>query len=95
LIKKNRDIVNTKNFQNSIGYYLLFNFLVFLTSVFSILAVYGFQKNLKFFVLFYCMDPRFYQKILQSYGFFSKKIEIFQIQNFNKIPSFTISFLFF
>jgi len=30
------------------------------------------------------MDPIFYQKI-----------EIFEIQNFNKIPSFTISFLFF
>jgi len=29
------------------------------------------------------MDPRFYQKI-----------DIFEIQNFNKIPSFTISFLF-
>jgi len=38
---------------------------------------------------------RLYQKILQNYGFFSKKIEIFQIQNFNKIPSFTIYFLFF
>jgi len=30
------------------------------------------------------MDSRFYQKI-----------EIFEIQNLNKIPSFTISFLFF
>jgi len=30
------------------------------------------------------MDPRFYQKI-----------EIFEIQNFSKITSFTISFLFF
>jgi len=30
------------------------------------------------------MDPRFYQKI-----------EKFEIQNFNKIPLFTISFLFF
>jgi len=30
------------------------------------------------------MNPRFYQKI-----------EIFEIQNFNKILSFTISFLFF
>jgi len=46
-------------------------------------------------VLFCCLDPRFFQNILQNYGFFSKKIEIFQIQNFNKIPSFTISFLFF
>jgi len=27
--------------------------------------------------------------------FFSRKIKIYEIQNFNKIPSFTISFLFF
>jgi len=47
-------------------------------------------------MLFYCIDSRFYQKILQNYGsFFQKKIEIFEIQNFNKIPSFTISFLIF
>jgi len=41
------------------------------------------------------MDPRFYQKILKTMVFFFKKIEIFEIQNFNKFPSFTISFLFF
>jgi len=42
------------------------------------------------------MDSRFYQKILQHYSFFfQKKIEIFEIQNFNKTPSFTIWFLFF
>jgi len=40
-----------------------------------------FKKIVKF--LFYYMDPRFYQKI-----------EIFEIQNFNKIPSFTIHFNF-
>jgi len=28
-------------------------------------------------------------------GFFSKKTELFEIQNFNKIQSFTSSFLFF
>jgi len=66
-----------------------------LTSFFSILPVYGIQKYCKIFVLFYCMDPRFYQKIMQNYGFLFKEIEIFEIQNFNKIPSFTISFLFF
>jgi len=33
--------------------------------------------------MFYCIDPRFYEKI-----------EIFEIQNFNKIQSFTISFFF-
>jgi len=43
-----------------------------------------FQKNCKIFVLFYCMDQRFYQKL-----------EIFEIQNFNKIPPLTISFYFF
>jgi len=49
------------------------NFLVFLRSLFSILPVYGFQKNCKIFVLFYCIDPRFYQKILQNYVFLLKK----------------------
>jgi len=50
-----------------------FNSLVFLTSFFSILPIYGFQKKFKIFVLFYCMDPRCYQKLLQNYWFFSKK----------------------
>ena len=62
---------------------------------FYCLPVYGFQKNFKIFVLLYCIDSGFYEKILQNYSFFSKKIEIFEIQNFNKIPLFTISFLFF
>jgi len=64
---------------------LLFAFLIFsiFENSFSILPVYSFQKNCKIFVLFYCMDPRFYQKI-----------KIFEIQNFDKIPSFTILFYF-
>ena len=41
----------------------LFNFLVFWHLFFYILTVYGFQKNFKIFVLFYFMDPRFYQKL--------------------------------
>jgi len=49
-----------------------FNFLVYLTSFFSILPVYCFQKNCKIFVLFSCIDPTFYQKILQKYGFVLK-----------------------
>ena len=96
LIKKNRDIVNTKHFQNSIVYYLLFKFLVFLTYFFLFYLSMVFKKILQIFVLFYCMDPRFYQKILQNYGFFlKKKIQIFENQNFNKIPSVTIFFLIF
>jgi len=71
---KNTDTLNKKHFQNSIIYYLLIYFLVSLTSFFfSILPVYGFTKKIKSFVLFYCMNPRFYQKILQNYGFFVKK----------------------
>ena len=38
---------------------------MFLTSFFSILPIYGFQKNCKIFVLFYCMDPGFYKKKLR------------------------------
>jgi len=40
---------------------------------FSILRVYGFQKKFKIFVLFYCMDTKFYQKIQQNYGFVFQK----------------------
>jgi len=73
LIKKNRDIIITKHFQNSVVYYLFFNFLVFLTSFFLVYLSMVFKKFLKF-VLFYCMDPSFYQEILQNYVFFFKKI---------------------
>jgi len=38
----------------------------------------------------------FIKKYLENYGFvFKKKFEIFEIQNINDIPSFTISFLLF
>ena len=72
-IEKNRDIWNTKHFQNSIVDYLLFNFIVFLTSFFLFYLPIVVIKFLKF-CGFYCMDPRFYQRILQNYGFFFKKI---------------------
>ena len=73
-IKKNRDTLNTNIFRIPSFTICFFNFLVFLTSFFSILHVYGFQKkNCKIFVLFYCMDPRFYQKILENYKFFFQK----------------------
>jgi len=52
LIKKNRDIVNTKHFQNSIIYYLLFNFLVFLTSFFLVYLSMVVKKFLNFLCCF-------------------------------------------
>ena len=82
--KKNRDTLNTKHFQNSIVYYLLFYFFSIFDIFFFYFTCLWFSKKLEIFVLCYCMDPIFYQKI-----------EIFEIPNFNKIPSFTISFLIF
>jgi len=41
-----------------------------LASFFAILSVYGFQKKFKIFVLFYSMDPRFFQKIIEIFMFF-------------------------
>ena len=55
-------------FQNSAVYYLLF-FIIF-DIFFSFLPVYSYPKILKLFLLFSCMDQRFYQRILQNYGFF-------------------------
>ena len=72
----------------------VFFFLVFLISLFLFYKSLVFKKFLKF-LWFYCMESIFYQKILQNYGFFWKKIEIFEIQNFNKISSFPFDFLFF
>ena len=95
LIKKNRDILNTKHFQNSIIYYLLFNCLVFLTSFILVYLSMVFQKIHKIFVLFCCMDLSFIKKFYKTMVLFSKKIYIFEIQNFNKIRSFTIYFFIF
>jgi len=46
---ENRDIWNTKHFQNSVVYYLLFYFLVFLTSFFLFFIPIFVKKFLKFF----------------------------------------------
>jgi len=79
LIKKNRDIVNTKNFQNSIGYCLLFNFLVFLTSFFLFYLSLDFEKFLKFLCCFIVWIRDFIKKFCKTMVFFRKKIEIFEI----------------
>jgi len=72
-IKKNRDIWNTKHFHNFIVYYFLFEFLVFLTSFFLFYLSIVVKIFLKF-VLFYCMDQRFYERTLQNYSFLFQKI---------------------
>jgi len=92
--QKISDILNPKFHQNSIVYYFFFIFLAFLTSFFLFYLYIVVKKFLKF-VLFYCMDQRFYQRIMQNYDFFFKKFQIFEIKNFTKIPLFNNSFLFF
>jgi len=94
LIKKNRDIVTTKHFQNSIVYYLLFKFLVFLTSLLLLYLSMVFKKFFKF-LCYFIVWIRDFIKNSAKLLFFFKQIKIFKIQNFNKISSFTIYFLFF
>jgi len=92
-VKKNRDIWNTKHFQNSIVYYKLFGFLVFLTSFFLFYLYIVVKKFLKFLCCFIVWIRDFIKEFCKTMVFFSKKIEIFEIQNFKKIPSFTIFFI--
>ena len=72
-IKKIRDILNTKHFLSSIVYYLLFWFFSIFDIFFFYFTCLWFLKKFKIFVLLYCMDTRFYQKILQNYSFSFKK----------------------
>jgi len=74
LIKKNRDIVNTKIFQNSIGYYMLFNFVVFLTSFFLVYLFMVFKKFLKVLCCFIVWIRDFIKKIVKLWFFFQKKL---------------------
>ena len=72
-------------------------FLVFLTSFFFLFYLFMvFKKNLKFLCCSIGWIRDFIKKFCKTIVFFFKqKIEIFEIQNFNKIPSFSISFLLF
>jgi len=49
-------------------------FLVFLTYFFLFYLSVVVKKILKIFVFVSCMDSRFYQRILQNYGFLLQKI---------------------
>jgi len=72
-IKKNRDILNTKHFQNSIVYYLVFNFLVFLTSVFLFYLSMVFKNFLKFLCCFIIWILDFIKKLCKTMVFFFKR----------------------
>jgi len=93
-IEKNRDIWNTKHFQNSIVYYLLFYFF----SIFHIHFLFYLPVVIKKFLKFLCFllygSENLSKNSAKLWFFFSRKLDIFEIQNFTKIPLFSISFLF-
>jgi len=95
LIKKNRDIVNTKNFQNSIGYCLLFNFLVFLTSFFLFYLSLVFEKFLKFLCCFVVWIQDFIKKFYKTMVFFRKKLRYFKSRISTKFHRLLFIFYFF
>jgi len=70
LFKKNKDIVNTQHFQN---YYLLFNFVVFLTSFFLVYLSVVFEKFLKFLCCFIVWIRDFTKDLWKIKEHFSKK----------------------
>ena len=53
------------------------------------------SKNSIHFCVLYCMDYRFYHRILEISWIFIKKIDILKIQNIFRIRSFTICFFNF
>jgi len=89
--KKNRDIVNTKHFQNSIVYYLLFNFVVFLTSFFLVYLSMVFEKFLKFLCCFIVWIRDFTKDFWKIMEHFSKKYRHFKSKI---IPKFRYLLLF-
>ena len=93
-IKKNRDIWNTKHFHNSIVYYFLFDFFVFLTSYFLFYLSIVVKKFLKFCISFLYGLEILSKNFSKLWFFLFKKFEIFEIQNFSKIPSFTFFFIY-
>jgi len=95
LIKKNRDIVNTKHFHNSIVHYLLFNFLVFLTSFFLVYPSMVFKKFLKFLCCFIVWIRDFIKNFSKTMVFFFKKNWDIWNPKFQQNSIFTLCFLFF
>ena len=75
--------------------FVFFIFLVFFISFFLFYKSLVFKKFLKF-LWFYCMDPIFYQKILQNYGFFfQKKLTYLKSRISTKFHHLLFLFLFF
>ena len=95
LIKKNRDIVNTKHFQNSIVYYLLFNFVVFLTSFFLVYLSIVSKKFLNFLYCFIVCIRDFIKKFCKTVIFFFKKKCSFTKIDICEIFFFQISAIYY
>jgi len=76
-MKKNRDTLNTNIFRIPSFTICIFNFLVFLTSFFSILHVYGFQKIVKCLCCFIAWIRDFIKKLRYVKYKMSTKFHLF------------------
>jgi len=67
IFQNNIDIRNPKFFINSIIHYLFFFYsFIILVMFFSFFTYPNLSKNLYIFVVLYCTDYRFYQRILEN-----------------------------
>jgi len=93
----NIDIWNSKFFKNYIVYYLFsFYFFSILVIFFSISPIQTCQKILNIFLVLYCMDYRFYQRILgNSWTFTEKNRDTLNTKQFQNFIVYYLLFLFF
>ena len=97
VFQKNINIWNPKFFINSIVYYLFFLFFYHFGNVFlPISCIQTCQKILNIFVVVYCTDYRFYQRILEnSWSFIKKKKRYFKCKTFSEFHRLLFAFLIF
>jgi len=96
IFQKNIDIWNPKFFINSIVYYLFFLFFYHFGNVFfPISRIQTCQKILNIFVMVYCTDYRFYQRILENSWIFIKKKRYFKCKTFSEFHRLLFAFLIF
>jgi len=96
VFQKNIDIWNPKFFINFIVYYLFvysFSILVIFFFLFQLSKLV--KKILNIFVVLYCTDYRFYQRILENSWIFIKKKRYFKYKTFSEFNSLLFAFLIF
>jgi len=95
VFQKNIHIWNPKFFINSIVYYLFFYSFIILVMFFSYITYPNLSKILNIFVVLYCTDYRFYQRILENSWIFIKKMRYLKYKTFLEFCRLLFAFLIF